>query len=183
MSLWLLGQSDVFKGPPQWLSSKQSTCNAGDVGSIPGWGRSPGGENGNPLQFSCLDNSMDRGAWWATVHRVAKSQTWLSNWARIHIPLGRGPQAFWHWELISWKTDFSHGHRVRDGLGTIQGHYICCTLYFHYYYIVIHNAIMIQLSIMENSREPWVCFPAARRSRRGWWKTITPKMLCAPLRT
>ena len=45
------------------------------VGSIPGLGRSPGGGHGNPLQYSCLENPMDRGAWWATVHRVAKSQT------------------------------------------------------------------------------------------------------------
>ena len=47
-------------------------ANAGDVGSIPGWGRSPGGGHGNPLQYSCMENPMDRGAWWATVHRVAK---------------------------------------------------------------------------------------------------------------
>ena len=46
----------------------------GDAGSIPGSGRSPGGVNGNPLQYSCQDNPMDRGAWWATVHGVAKSQ-------------------------------------------------------------------------------------------------------------
>ena len=46
---------------------------AGDVGSIPGSGRSPGGEKGNSLQYSCLENSMDRGAWWATVHGLAKS--------------------------------------------------------------------------------------------------------------
>ena len=58
--------------------------NAGDlrvVGSIPGLGRSPGGGHSNPLQDSCLENSMDRGAWWATVHGVSKSQTqlkWLS---------------------------------------------------------------------------------------------------------
>ena len=45
------------------------------MGSIPGLGRSPGGGNGNPLQYSCLENPMDRGAWWATVHGVAKSQT------------------------------------------------------------------------------------------------------------
>ena len=47
----------------------------GDTGSIPGLGRSPGGRNGCPLQYSCLDNPMDRGAWWATVHGVTKNQT------------------------------------------------------------------------------------------------------------
>ena len=61
-------------GFPQWLSSKESACNAGDTGSIPRSGRSPGGRNGNPLQYSCLGNPMDRGAWQATVHGVAKSQ-------------------------------------------------------------------------------------------------------------
>ena len=59
-------------------SAVESACNAGDVGSIPGLGRSPGGENGKPLQYSCLGNPMDRGAWWAAVDRVAKSQTRLS---------------------------------------------------------------------------------------------------------
>ena len=57
---------------------EESACNAGDTGdagSIPGLGRSPGGENGNPVQYSCLENAMDRGAWGATVHGVAKSQT------------------------------------------------------------------------------------------------------------
>ena len=48
---------------------------AGDMGLIPGFGRSPGGGNGNPLQYSCLENPMDRGAWWATVHGVAESDT------------------------------------------------------------------------------------------------------------
>ena len=64
-------------GLPWWLSGKESACNAGDLGSVPGLGRSPGGGHGNPLQYSCLENSMDRGAWWATVHGVAKSRTWL----------------------------------------------------------------------------------------------------------
>ena len=54
---------------------KNLPANAGDEGSIPGSGRSPGGGNGNPLQYSCLENPMDRGAWWATVHGVAKSRT------------------------------------------------------------------------------------------------------------
>ena len=56
---------------------KNPPANAGDMGSIPGSGRSPGEGNGNPLQYSCLGNPMDRGAWWATVHGVTKSQTRL----------------------------------------------------------------------------------------------------------
>ena len=52
---------------------------AGDLGSVPGSGRSPGEGNGSPLQYSCLENSMDRGAWWATVHGVSKNQTRLSH--------------------------------------------------------------------------------------------------------
>ena len=56
---------------------KESACKAGDAGSIPGLGRSPGEGNGNPLQYSCLVNPMDRGAWWATVYGAAQSQTQL----------------------------------------------------------------------------------------------------------
>ena len=59
--------------------SKESDCNAGDPGSIPGLGRSPGEGNGNALQYSCLENPMDGEAWQATVYGVAKSQTQLSN--------------------------------------------------------------------------------------------------------
>ena len=51
---------------------KESACNAGDPGSIPGWRRSPGEGNGYPYQYSCLENSTDRGAWWATVHGIAE---------------------------------------------------------------------------------------------------------------
>ena len=64
-------------GLPGWLSGRECACNAGDPGLIPGSGRSPGGGHGNPLQYSCLENPMDRGAWWAPVNRVAKSQTGL----------------------------------------------------------------------------------------------------------
>ena len=62
-------------GFPGGSEGKASACNAGDPGSIPGLGRSPGEGNGNPLQYYCLENPMDRGAWWATVHGVAKSRT------------------------------------------------------------------------------------------------------------
>ena len=66
---WLPGQAKGI----------ESACSAGDLGSVPEWGRFPGEVNGNPLQYSCLENSMDRGAWQATVHGVTKSQTQLSS--------------------------------------------------------------------------------------------------------
>jgi len=64
---------------PRWLRDKESTCQQGDMGLIPGSGRSSGEGNGNPLQYSCLENPMDRGAWWATVHGVTKSRTQLND--------------------------------------------------------------------------------------------------------
>ena len=64
---------------PPSLVGKESACNAGDLGLIPELGRSPGGGHGNPLQYSCLKNQIDRGDWWATVQGVAKSWTQLSN--------------------------------------------------------------------------------------------------------
>ena len=66
----------VVKTPP---------ANAGDVGWIPRLGRSPGEGNGNPLQYSCLENPMDRGAWWPTVHGVTKRQTWLTEWLTQYL--------------------------------------------------------------------------------------------------
>ena len=65
-------------GFPGSSAGKESTYNRGDPSSIPGSGRSPGGEHSNPLQYSCLENSMDRGAWQAIVHGVSKSWTQLS---------------------------------------------------------------------------------------------------------
>ena len=67
----------VYHKLPQCLSGKESAYNAGatgDAGLIPEFGRFPGGGHNNPLQYSCLENPMDRGAWWATVHRLAKSR-------------------------------------------------------------------------------------------------------------
>ena len=62
-------------GFPDGSDGKESACSAGDPGSIPGSGRSPGEGNGNPLQYPYLENPMDRGAWWATVHGDLKSST------------------------------------------------------------------------------------------------------------
>ena len=72
----------IYIGFPCGLDSKESTCNAGDLGLMPGLGRYPGEGNGNLLQYSCLGNSMDRGPWWATVHGIKKSWAGLSDRAR-----------------------------------------------------------------------------------------------------
>ena len=76
----LRAQYNAFPGFPGGSVGKESACKAGDIrdaGSIPGLGRSLGGGHGSPLQYSCLENPMDRGAWRAAVHRVTKSQTRL----------------------------------------------------------------------------------------------------------
>ena len=64
---------------PGGSDGKESACNTGDLGSIPGLRRSPGEENGNPLQYSCLENPMDRETWWAPVHGIPKGWTKLNN--------------------------------------------------------------------------------------------------------
>ena len=69
----------VFLGFPCGSACKESACHVGDLGLIPGLGRSPGEGKGYPLQYSGLENSMDRGVWRAAVHGIAKSQTQLSN--------------------------------------------------------------------------------------------------------
>ena len=80
-SLWFFRKHNasqvalVVKNPPA------NAGNTRDAGLIPGLGRAPGVGNGNPIQYSCLEHSMNRGAWWTTVHGVEKSQTWLSAWA------------------------------------------------------------------------------------------------------
>ena len=93
---------------------KNLPANAWDVrgeGSVPRWGRSPGGGHGNPLQYSCLEKPMDRGAWWAAVHRVAQSQTWLK-WLKssssINIIIAFSVWKVLHFDpLVSYNNNFS----------------------------------------------------------------------------
>ena len=87
--LYLHTVKEVRLGFPGGWDSKASAHNVGDPGSIPESGRSPGEGSGTPLQYSCLENSMDGGAWWATVHGVAKSRTWLSDFS-LHFHFQRG---------------------------------------------------------------------------------------------
>ena len=78
------GEGDGNPLQYSWVSmvanSKESACNSGDLGSVLRSGRSPGEGNNYPLQCSCLENSVDRRAWWAAVHGVTKNWTWLSDW-------------------------------------------------------------------------------------------------------
>ena len=100
--------SIVSLGFPGGSDGKASACNVGDPGSIPGSGRSPGEGNGNPLQYSCLENSMDGGAWWATVHEVAKSQTRLSDFT--HSTCLQRPVPHWVYYLtVGGETSYSGG--------------------------------------------------------------------------
>ena len=73
-----------FGNKPTYGDKRTLNGNEGDMGSIPGLGQSPTEGNGNPLQYSCLGNPMDRGAWWAIVHGVTKSQTQLSNCTELN---------------------------------------------------------------------------------------------------
>ena len=88
---------------PWWLSGKESTYNAGDLrdtGSIPGSGRSPGRGHGNPLQYSCLENPTDRGAWQAKVHRVTQQWSQLK-WLSTHM--------IFPGDMYSWELDHKEG--------------------------------------------------------------------------
>ena len=78
---------------PLWPSRKESACNAGDLGSIPAWGKSPGGRNGNTLQYCHLGNPMDRGPWWTTVHGVEVSRSTVTGTESMAVDV----------ESLTWK--------------------------------------------------------------------------------
>ena len=105
---------------PWCLSSKEVTCSAGDMGSIPGWGRSPWRGNGNTPQYSCQENPMDRGAWWPTVHGVAKSRTRLSSssnqcsWERWGCEMG----IYTHIEI---RTEYNKRGEPGQKMGVVWG--------------------------------------------------------------
>ena len=93
-----------IRDSPGGSDGKASACNAGGPDSIPGLGRFPGEGDGNPLQYSCLESPMDGGAWWATVHRVAKSRTRLSDFSSLAI---RWAPAVW-WDMRENRVDISN---------------------------------------------------------------------------
>ena len=119
-----------LRGFPSDSAVKESACNAGDLCSIPGWGRSAGGGHGNPFQYSCLENPVDSGAWQATVRRVTKSQTRLK---RLILACMHGQVfckislscvslmvfLYWSWQSGFWEEDPEVGvpfsaHQIKD---------------------------------------------------------------------
>ena len=107
----------VLQGLPWWLSGKESVCQAGDKGSISGLGRSPGGGNGNSLQYPCLENPRDREAWWVTVHGVTEldvsehlhylGHTWPFGWVANSWQNFRIFYRILGWHLLNWDTVLS----------------------------------------------------------------------------
>ena len=130
-------------GFPVGSDSKESSCSVEDLGLMPWLGRSPGKGNSYPLQSSCLENSMDRGAWWATVHRVTKSQTWLSD---FHFPF--------HYTCTYAYICFNHWV-------TGEAHMCVCMCVCIYIYIYIYmfssvaqSYLTLQLHELQHARLP-----------------------------
>ena len=107
-----MGIVSVYSGGSE---VKASACNVGDLGSIPGLARSPGEGNGNPLQYSCLGNSMDRGAWWPIVHGVTKSWKQLRD---FHLKINNN--YLWCWDFVGGSDGKASTCNVGD-LGSIPG--------------------------------------------------------------
>ena len=96
-----------YMGFPGGSDGKESACNAGDPGSVLGLGRSPGEGNGNPLQYSCLENPMDRGAWWAAVHGVAKNRTRLSDFTFTFHFHALEKEMATHSSVLAWRSPWT----------------------------------------------------------------------------
>ena len=101
---FLRGERRGFFGGSE---GKASACNAGDLGLIPGSGRCPGDVNGNPLQYSCLENPMDGGAWWATVYGVTRSRTRLRDFTFTFHFHALEKEMATHSSTLAWKIPWT----------------------------------------------------------------------------
>ena len=184
------------QSPPPWASQvargKEPACQCRrhrGLGSIPGSGRSPGGGNGNPRQYSCLDNSMHRGAWWVTVHRVAESQAWLSTHihTRLHAPLC--PQV--HSQLLrlySWPTTRIFFKDYILCYSFVNIHLITVLLLFIIYANISTYEYKYDVSINKycSCKCIWDCYPYLYRTTisscsnlrewEQWWVTSEEKI-------
>ena len=144
----------ILLGFPRCLVVKNPPANAevaGGADSIPGSGRSPGGGNGNPLQCFGWDNSMDRGIWWATVHRVTKSQAWLKNWTSMQ-------------DVI-----YSPWRGMRSPWLCLMANYYYFVL-FDCFPLFLHFLTLIKLSFGTQGRPEGLRFFYKQEVGRGHWK-------------
>ena len=165
-------------GFPGGTGGKESTCNAEDLrdlGSIPGLKRSPGGGHGNPLQYSCLENPIDRGAWWATAHGVAQSWTWLK-WLSMHA------------------RSYSVVHIQYPVITTMEKIRQCVYMYvcvYIYVYIKL-NHLIVHLKLTQHCKStvPWLRkkqtqlsqteVNAFKENRRFWSSMISKRVMRCP---
>ena len=152
---WAFQVALVVKGLP---NNARDARDARDTGSIPGSGRSLGGEHGNSLQYSCLENPMDWGAWQATAHRVAKSQTWLKRLSMHTCFVYPLFNCYWPAKKTELQYDIIVNYEHRNWIGTILcikftslRLFIFCYLIFYislsYLYIVAFKVLCACVSV------------------------------------
>ena len=136
---------------------KNPPANAEDVGSIPGSGRSPGGGNGNPLQYSCLENTMDGGTWLTTVHRGAKSWTRLSNWAQhTHRWLKTTELILWEfWRPEVWNQNVDRAKLPQKALEKNPSLLASCSCWW--VLAVFGTPWLADTSVQSISIFAWIC--------------------------
>ena len=154
----------LLEGFPGGSVCKESTRNAGAPGLIPELARSPREENGNPLQYSCLENPMDSGAWWAIAQRVGKSQTQLSNFTfTFHFHALEKVMAI-HSSTLAWRIPWTQEPGGLQSVGSLRvRHDFSERLHFHFSlsYIGEGKGNPLQCSCLENPRD-----------REAWWAAV-----------
>ena len=141
----------------------------GDMGSIPGSGRYPGAENGNLLQYFCLENSMDNGAWRATVHGVTKSPIWLSDWACTHTVI---PFPLSHWKDFHILLNIIY----KNNIYLYNVAYYIWTLLYLFSYIWTFEEICSQVTVVVKwcHSKPGKSSSNACRTRSSLYKSVKP---------
>ena len=155
---------------PWWLSGKEPICQCRDLSSIPGLGRPPGGGHGDPLQYSCLENSMNRGAWWSAVHGVATSQTRLSDFTFTFHFHALEKEMATHSSVLAWRIP---GTGEPGGLPSMGSHRVRHDLTWLRSSSSMHlygegNGNPLQYSCLENLMDGgawWAAVHGVRRSQ------------------
>ena len=172
-------------GFPGGSDGKESACNDGDLGSVSGLGRSPGEGNGNLLQYFCLENLMDRGAWWATLHGVAKSWTWLTefhfnSFIIVSYSVVTEKAMALHSSTLAWKIPWTEEPGGLQSMGSLESD-TTERLYFHFSHLRIGewNGNLHQCSCLENPRDggAWWAAVSGVAQSRTWLKRLSSTQL------